>query len=425
MALSLLIPLAVLAAAVPQGVGERLEPAIFSAAPTHERWPAQVAKLCSQSDSDGTAAAWNLVHDDQGELCTCSCNAADCMVAECPAGYELEELGSEEAELSDGSDFECARYETIEGITVPAEEKPVVCPEGALQVKADHAACVVERDCPPPPSSVDGAMSLRPAESCGPCEYEVKCTEPAHLKIQGGTAVCVTPAKRDLPTTRRKTAPHKQGCPAGSKLVDGACRKALEVCPVLLPLDPTAIACGPHSDKYIKRMLKSMRDQVQLFKKEGVSDSNHLSCATSCHSIFTKFSECVYQNDGPTCVGRAARSGKAIQAIGGHGSADKSKGAPKWLKKLNKAQSNLPCKDMYGSEHNFKSGWLSAVERIEHMAAADYILLLGEYATEPIGNLDCRRSFCRKSSQYASRASGHASGLSLNLCLAGCAAQYK
>lgn len=374
------------------------------------RWQAQVNQLCD-SGSGGGDVQWDLAdHNGDGSFCSCECSAEECMTEECPEGYEEE-------------DEECARYESIAGEYIPPIEEPVTCDMGTLQVRGGRATCFVEQACPPPPpANGQGVVLALAKESCG-CEYVVTCEEPAELIVRGGVPICHTAAVKHADTHKRVTVPLSKKCPDPTdELVGGVCQHKLEECPVLLQLDKKAIACGPGTDAYIERMLTEMKQQALTLKSEG-SSSTRASCMMTCHAVFAKFSECAKQNSGPQCAGRAARSGKAVRPIGAFAEKDRHTGSPGWLKKLKKGafSKDMPCKDMYGSEYNFKSGWLSGVDKIEKMAAKHYVILSGEYVDQPMGRLDCRNSYCGKADSYAKRQN---TDRSCSACLAQCAEQY-
>lgn len=235
------------------------------------------------------------------------------------------------------------------------------------------------------------------------------------------------PAETTEATSTRTTEPAQVSCPDGGKpFPDGFCRIKPVKCPPVLMLSPSVLACGPKTDAYIEHMLLNVaRVTKELVESLGKPPSKpRVGCETTCQSVFAKFSECADQNNAIQCVGRAAGSGRAIRAIGSLAVADTSEQGMPWLKKLKKggASDKLPCKDMYGSEYNFKKGWLSGVEKIEGLAAKNYLLLHGDYVRKPVGALDCRQSVCKKVDHYA--ASQPSEERALAQCMAQCAEQY-
>lgn len=365
------------------------------------------SKICGGEDTD---IDWTLIMDSD-DTCACECDAAQCLKTTCSGeGYDLERNAA--------GVLECVRVETTGGEVIAGTAEEVICAPGELRTKGGSAECVMPATCPPPPTVGGRTIELSGKVGCEECRYPVQCVDPATLVVKGGKAFCKMPARTTEVNIKRLTKPAEKSCPSGgSPLVGGVCLVSPVDCPGVVVIPPEALACGPKTDDYIQRMLLEIASEQKHISNPS---KLRLSCVASCHAIFAKFTECAGQSP-KQCVGRAAGSGKAIGAVGNFAKHNSSS----WLRLDPSKASQLPCKDMYGSEYNFKNGWVEGVAKLEALATGQYLLLQGEYVQQPMGRLDCRKSLCSKVDNYAAQQPQGTSDRSVGQCLDQCAAQYK
>jgi hypothetical protein len=341
----------------------------------------------------------------------------------CPDGYKESPFSQEDA-------ADCARHEDVHIEEIPAQRERLECHEGSNinpvarpRMAQDELSCY--RDCAcPEGADQDPGLSV---DSCE-CKYTVGCEEPMTIVVESGERWCHFDGEAPRDEQIVKEAPVTYLCPDGATYnrQAGKCELQLSKCPpiVSVQLDQKAMACGPKTDEYIAHMFNEIYSESILATNAGFTRNLFSTCSVGCISVYSKFSECAWQNDPQECVGRAAKSGQAIRAIGHLSKHDTCIGPNyaklRWLRKapackaaraskggdmrkvtespwMRKALQFLPCKDMYGSEVNFMSNWEAAVKNIENIAKSYFIKLSGDYVTKPTGRLDCRKAHCGKS----------------------------
>lgn len=341
----------------------------------------------------------------------------------CPDGYYPE-----------GGEQDCARHEHVHIEEIPAQKEPLQCHEGttsALEVHhvvarrrmaQDELSCYRDCECPEG-ADQDSGLSVDNCE----CKYTVGCEEPMTIVVENGERWCHFEGEAPRDEQIVKEAPVTYLCPDGATYNRraGKCELQLSKCPPTLSihLDQKAMACGPKTDEYITHMFNEIYHESMLAANAGFTHNLFTTCSIGCISTYAKFSECAWQNDPATCVGRAGKSGHAIRAIGHLSKHDTCVGPNyaklRWLRKapackaarppkggdmrkvtespwMRKALNFLPCKDMYGSEVNFMANWEGAVKNIENIAKSYFIKLSGDYVSKPTGRIDCRKAHCGK-----------------------------